>query len=267
MSGIGIALAAVGAAVAIGTAAASGAEAGKSKKAAKQAERVAQKKMEEARLEIQRMPLQELSLDLQGYRENQEASQVSAAMAIDAGQQGEARGLSAMVGRAHMADISQQRNARLDRASDMEKLELLKANERRAASDKLLGLSLAEVEGAQQAAADSEEAAAAYTSQAIQSGMQAVQGVANVAGAAVAPKMEAGAAFDKNLASIPEADLKSYLTSNKASLDAIGGVDVINNLDASGIRDAYIKYFSKDVSKWSDPDYLSQIYTPASNLN
>lgn len=265
MSGIGIALAAVGAAVAIGTAAASGAEANKSKKAARQAEKVAQRKMEEAKKELQRMPMQELSLDLQGYKSEQEASQVAAAMGIDAEQQSSR--LGATIGRIQMSDIEQQRAARLDKVSDLEKLQLLKATERQEASDKLYELGLSEAEGAQQAAADSDQMAAAYTSQAIQSGMQAVQGVANVAGAAVAPQMEASAAFDKNLASVPEADLKSYLMSNKATSDALGGASGINALDAAGLKNAYVKYFNKDVSKWSDPAYLSQIYTPTSKIN
>lgn len=266
MSGIGIALSAVSVAVAIGTAAASGAEASKSKKAAREAEKVAKKKLEEARKEIERMPLQELSLDLQGYKAEQEASQIAAAQAIDAAQQGEGRGLAAAVGRAQMVDIAQQRQARLDKASDLQALEMIKAKERQAASDKLAGLSLSEAEGAQQAAADYEDMAAAYTSQAIGAGMQAVQGVANVAGAAVAPSMETGAAFDKNLSSIPEQELKDFLASQLSSngVDRVFDVTDIDVMDAAAIRKAYIQNFTAD--QLSDPDFLSKIYTPQSNL-
>ena len=192
MSGA-IASAAIGAAVAIGTAAASGAAASKSKKAAREAEKVAKKKLEEARKEIERMPMQELALDLQGFKAEQEASQVAAAQSMQAAKEGGTRGLAAAAGRTQMADIAQQRAARLDKASELQKLEMVKAKERQEASDKLAGLSLAEAEGAQQAAADSEAMAAQYESQAIQSGMQAVQGVANVAGAALTPSMEMSA--------------------------------------------------------------------------
>lgn len=265
MSGA-IVAAAVGAAVAIGTAAASGAEASKSKKAAREAEKVAKKKMEEARKEIQRMPMQELSLDLQGYKAEQEASQVAAAQAIDAAQQGEGRGLAATIGRGQMADIEQQRAARLDKAVDLQRLEELKAKERQEASDKLTGLSLAEAEGAQQAAADSEEMAAAYTSQAIQSGMQAVQGVANVAAAAAGPSVETAAAFDKNLATVPEQELKNFLASQSgASLNSADGIislDEINNMDLKALRNAYVKSFTVD--QLSDPNFLGKIYTPTS---
>ena len=264
MSGA-IVAAAVGAAVAIGTAAASGAEASKSKKAAREAEKVAKKKMEEARKEIERMPLQELSLDLQAYKSEQEASQIAAAQAMEAAKQGEGRGLAAAVGRAQMLDIAHQRQARLDKVSDLEKLEMLKAQERQQASDKLAGLSLAEAEGAQQAAADAEAMAAAYESQAIQSGMQAVQGVANVAGAALTPSMEMGAAVDKNLASVPEQDLKSFLKSQLTSsgqqrvLDETA-IDVMNLEQLQGkIKKDYT------IEQLSDPDFFGKIYTPTPN--
>ena len=120
----------VGAAVAIAGAITSGATAGaasaKAKKAAREAEKVAKKKTEEAKRELQRMPMQELSMDLQGYMSEQEASQVSAAMAIDAEQQSD-RG---QFGKIQMADIEQQRQARLDKTTDLEELQQLKATER-----------------------------------------------------------------------------------------------------------------------------------------
>ena len=254
-------------AAAIGTAAASGAEANKSKKAAREAEKVAKKKMEEARKEAERMHMQGLSVDLQGYKAEQEASQFAAAQAIDAAQQGEGRGLAAAVGRGQMADIEQQRAARLDKSVDLQRLEELKAKERQEASDKLTGLSLAEAEGAQQAAADSEEMAAAYTSQAIQSGMQAVQGAANVAAAAAGPSIETAAAFDKNLATVPEQELKNFLASNPSAdvADAADGIlwlAEVDAMDLSALRKAYTKKFTAE--QLSDPNFLGKIYTPTS---
>jgi hypothetical protein len=261
MSGIGIALSAVSVAIAVGTAAASGAEASKSKKAAREAEKVAKKKMEEARKEAERMHMQGLSVDLQGYKAEQEASQFAAAQTIDAAQQGEGRGLAAAAGRGQMVDIEQQRAARLDKSVELQALEELKAKERQEASDKLTGLSLAEVEGAQQAAADSEEMASAYTSQAIQSSMQAVQGAANLAAAAERPSVEAGAAFDKNLASIPEEELKNFLAS-QSSEGGVDALDDINGMDLKAIRKAYTKKFT--AAQLSDKDFLGKIYTPIS---
>jgi hypothetical protein len=263
MSGA-IAAAAIGAAVAIGTAAASGAAASKSKKAAREAEQVAKKKLEEARKEIERMPLQELSLDLQGFKAEQEASQVAAAQSMQAAKEGGTRGLAAAAGRTQMADIAQQRAARLDKASELQALEMTKAKERQEASDKLAGLSLAEAEGAQQAAADSEAMAAQYESQAIQSGMQAVQGVANVAGAALTPSMEMGAAYDKNLSSVPEQDLKSFLMSNKKYSDVLGGSDIIKGMDANQLRKSFVNKNLFNIDELSNPDFLGEFYTPQS---
>ena len=195
MSGIGIALSAVSVAIAIGTSAAAGASASKSKAAAKAAEIVAKRKLEEAKKEIQIMPLQELSLDLQGFKAEQEASQVAALGAVS--------------------------------ATDLQKLELLKATERQEASDKLANLGLAEAEGAQIAAAEYESQAADHTQSAINSGLQAVQGAANLAGSIAAPKMEAAAAFDQNLSGASEADLKQMLSTNP---------DAAANLNVSNLR-------------------------------
>ena len=259
MSGIGIALSAVSVAIAIGTSAAAGASASKSKKAAREAERVAKAKVEEAKKEIQRMPMQELALDLQGFKAEQEASQVSAAMAIEAEREKD-RG---NFGRIQMADIAQQRSARLDKATDLQKLELLKATERQEASDKLANLSLAEAEGAQIAAAEYESQAADQTQSAINSGLQAVQGAANLAGSIAAPKMEAAAAFDQNLSGASEADLKQMLSTNP---DAVANLD-ISNLDSAGLRKAFIKYEGKNREMWTNADYLSGFVTPASTRN
>jgi len=188
---VGSTAAIVGASVAVAAAvasgAASGAEASKSKKAAREAEKVAKRKLRETRKEIERMPMQELALDLEGYRQEQEAAQVAAAQSIQAAQQAEGRGLAAAVGRTQMADIAQQRAARLDKATEMQKLEMVKAKERQEASDKLASLSLSEAQGAQEAAAQEEMMAQQYTQQAIGSGVEAVKGVANLYSAVQGP--------------------------------------------------------------------------------
>ena len=172
--------AAISAAVAVTTIAITSSEASKSKSAQRAAEAQAKRKLKEAKREIQIMPMQELALDLEGYRQEQEASQVAAAQSIQAAQQGEGRGLAAAVGRTQMADIAQQREARLDKASELQKLELLKAQERQEASDKLANLSLAEAQGAQEAAAQEEMMAQQYTQQAVGAAAEAAKGAANL---------------------------------------------------------------------------------------
>ena len=246
MSGITISKvgAAVGAAIAIGTASASGAASEKAKKAAREAEKVAKKKVEEAKRELQRMPMQELALDLQGYKAEQEASQVSAAMTIEAEREKD-RG---NFGRIQMVDIAQQRAARIDKATDLQKLEMLKAKERQEASDKLYDLNLAEAEGAQVAAAESERMSEAYKQQAIQGGMQAIQGVANVAGAALAPKMQASEAYDRSIAGAGEASIKDFLLKDPEAMRTYG--DRIKTATGEELKQIFID--AVPYKSWSD---------------
>ena len=243
----------VGAAVAIVGATASAATAGsasaKAKKAAREADRVAKAKVEEAKREIQRMPMQELSLDLQGFKAEQEASQVAAAQSMQAAQEGETRGLAAAAGRTQMADIAQQRAARLDKATDLQKLEILKATERQAASDKLANLSLAEAEGAQIAAAEAEKMSESFKGQAIQSSLQAVQGAANLAGAVTQSSTNASTAFDKNIAGGGEANIKQFMLNNPDAVAKYGttGIESMSLSDGSlkkGFLGAYPTYES-----------------------
>ena len=250
MAAVASAIAAVvGAAVAVIGATTSAATAGsasaKAKKAAREADRVAKKKVEEAKRELQCMPMQELSLDLQGFKAEQEASQVSAAMAIEAEREKD-RG---NFGRIQMADIAQQRTARLDKASELQKLEMLKATERQEASDKLANLSLAEAEGAQVAAAESEQMSEAYKGQAIQSSLQAVQGAANLAGAATQSRTNASTAFDKNIAGGGEANIKQFMLKNPDAVAKYGtaGIQSMSLSDGSlktGFLEVYPTYES-----------------------
>ncbi len=238
---VGAAVAVVGATTSAATA---GAASAKAKKAAREADRIAKKKVEEAKKEIQRMPMQELALDLQGYKAEQEASQVAAAQSIQAAQQAEGRGLAAAVGRTQMADIAQQRAARLDKATDLQKLEMTKAKERQEASDKLANLSLAEAEGAQVAAAEAEKMAEAYKGQAIQSSLQAVQGAANIASAATQSSVNASTAFDKNIAGGGEQNIKQFMINNPDAVAKYGvmGIDAMSLSDGS-LKNAFLELY------------------------
>ncbi len=262
MSGAAIA-AIVGASVAVASAVATGATAGaasaKAKKAAGEAEKVAKKKVEEARREIERMPMQELSLDLQGFKAEQEASQVAAAQSMQAAQEGGTRGLAAAAGRTQMADIAQQRDARLDKASELQKLETLKATERQQASDKLTNLSLAEAEGAQVAAAEAEQMSEAYKGQAIESSLQAVQGAANVASASLQPKINASTAFKENIAGGGEANIKQFML-NSPDVMAKYTADEINNMSLS--NGSLEKGFTSVVpyQSYSDPKLQKRLF-------
>jgi hypothetical protein len=243
---VGAAVAVIGATTSAATA---GSASAKAKKAAREADRVAKKKVEEAKKELQRMPMQELALDLQGFQAEQEASQVTAAGVLQAGQEGDRRGLAAVAGRTQMADIEQQRKARIDKAADLQTLEQLKAKERQEASDKLYDLNLAEAEGAQVAAAEAEQMSEAYKGQAIQSGLQAVQGAANLAGAATQSSTNASTAFDKHIAGGGEQNIKQFMLNNPDAVAKYGtmGIESMSLSDGSlkkGFLGAYPSYQS-----------------------
>jgi len=242
----------VAVASAVASAAASGSQAAKSKGAQRAAEAQAKRKLDEAKKEIQIMPMQELALDLQGYRAEQEASQVAAAQSIQAAQQGDGRGLAAAVGRTQMADIAQQRGARLDKASELQKLEMLKAQERQDASDKLASLSLSEAQGAQEAAAQEEMMAQQYTQQAIGSGVEAVKGAANLYSAVQGPYDPTGvkgasAGGVKNLTSRGDiVDFQDYVLSDPTILPTeVTLPEGFGNLTAEQLESQFFGQFSK----------------------
>jgi len=250
----------VGAAVGVAAAVASGAQAGaaaaKSKKAQREAEGQAKKKLEEAKKEIQRMPMQELSLDLQAFKAEQEASQVAAAQSMQAAQEGGTRGLAAAAGRTQMADIAQQRAARLDKASELQALEMTKAKERQEASDKLTGLSLAEAQGAQEAAAQEEMMAQQYTQQAIGSGVEAVKGAANLYSAVQGPFDPTGikSSINKNMSGMDAdqvSDFKDFVITNPDLLPT--GSVLPDNFDSMNID---------QLKEWSP-----SVFTNGSNFN
>lgn len=144
------------------------------------AQKAAEKAMAEAKRELEIMPMQELSLNLDVYKQAQEAQNVAAATAIDVAQQGEGRGLAAAVGRTQMANIEGQQAVRQTQSADMLALDTIKAEERRDASNALKDLNFAEAEGAQAAASDAAARQAAATQQAVQSGAQGITGAMNL---------------------------------------------------------------------------------------
>jgi hypothetical protein len=144
------------------------------------AQKAAEKAIEEAKKEISRMPMQELSLNLDVYKQAQEAQNVAAATAIDAAQQGQGRGLAAAVGRTQMANIEGQQGVRSTQASEMLSLDKVKAKERQEASNALKDLGISEAEGAQAAAADAAARQAQATQQAIVSGAEGIKGAMNL---------------------------------------------------------------------------------------
>jgi hypothetical protein len=144
------------------------------------AQKAAEKAMAEAKRELEIMPMQELSLNLDVYKQAQEAQNVAAATAIDVAQQGEGRGLAAAVGRTQMANIEGQQAVRQTQSADMLSLDKIKAQERQDASNALTNLSLAEAQGAQAAAADAAARQRQAQSAAIAAGIEGFGQVADL---------------------------------------------------------------------------------------
>ena len=151
--GVATATAIAGVAAAAISTATSISQANKANEARIKAQKQVEAATNEAKKEIERMPMQELSLNLAAYEQSREAQQrgiqqVMSQTALDP------RQAAAVGGRAMMAGIEGERGIRADQAKEMFELEQIKATERAEASDKLANLSLAEAEGAQAAAAD-----------------------------------------------------------------------------------------------------------------
>ena len=262
---VATAAAIVGATVAVVSAVSSSAVAGassaKSKAAARAAEAVADRKLKSAKKELQRMEYQGLSLDLEGYRQEQESSQVAAAMAIDAGQQADGRSLAAVAGRAQMADIEQQRQARVDKGARLDDLDKIKADERKEVHQQMAGLDLAEAQGAQIAAAEADVMAQKQQDQAITSGVQAVGAAANLYSAVQGPYDPTGVktAVNKGIDDMSDADfdsIKDYAMYNPD--DSLAKSVVVPNDFASYNRDQYKNWaLSNFQSGKSYNDYLS----------
>ena len=172
MSGLVIGIA--GLAISAGTATASFVQAGKQKKAQRRAEREAERKMQSARKKLEMNYMESLSIPLEAYEREMEAINVQTAQATQAAVEGSQRGVASTAGQVQQVVSEAQAKQRTDMAEDLFNLEAATAEEESRLRDIGVNLDLAEVEGAQMAAAD----AAAARSKAIQEG---IEGVASTA--------------------------------------------------------------------------------------
>jgi hypothetical protein len=143
------------------------------------AQKAAEKALEEAKKEISRMPMQELSLNLDVYEQSREAQQRGIQQVMSQAEL-DPRQAAAVGGRAMMAGIEGERGIRTDQAKEMFELDKIKAQERQDASNALKDLGIQEAAGAQAAAADAATRQAAATQQAIVSGAEGIKGAMNL---------------------------------------------------------------------------------------
>ena len=196
------------------TTAISFAQAGKQKDAMRKAERQANKKMKEARKKLEVNYMESLSVPLEAYEREMEALNVQAATLTQAAVEGDQRGAGAVAGRVAQAGQEAISKQRTDMAKDLYNLEAATAEEASRLRDVGISLDLAEVEGAQLAAADASRARADAINQGIQgigntlqSGMDAVPLYQKSAGQkALADKMASDPNFQANYAKTYDVD-------------------------------------------------------------
>lgn len=160
-------------AVSAGSAGMSFAEAGKQRKLQQEAESEAAKALVEARKKLDVNYYANLGINKDPYELEREALVSAGAQAIQAGQESE-RGAAATAGRIQMAQQQGQRQIAGDMGAEMLNLDKLTAQESSRLATDQAKLYLGEAEGAQLAARDAQQAAAAYTT-------GGVQGIANAA--------------------------------------------------------------------------------------
>lgn len=171
----------VGIAAAVATTTASFVQASKQKKAMRQAEADAAKAMAEARKKIQVNYMRELAIKKEPYELARLAATSTAAQLVEAGRESE-RGAQSTGGRALMAQNVAQGEIRSAMGQELMGLERATVEEQSRLRDIGAQLDLGELMGAQQAAADAQEARAA----AIQQGFQGITSLAGATGNALA---------------------------------------------------------------------------------
>jgi len=152
-------------------------QANKQKKLQRQAEQEAQKAMEEARKRLEVNYYDQLAVQKEPYELEREALLSAGAQAIQAGVEGESRGVAPTAGRVIMAQNEAQAGQRTAMGKELSDLAKLSASEESRLRDVNVQLDLEEVAGAQMAARDAQEARAA----AIAQGMEGIQNMGQMA--------------------------------------------------------------------------------------
>jgi hypothetical protein len=160
------------------SAGASFASASKQRKLQTEAEKDAQKAMIEAKSKLSVNYYAGLSVFKEPYELQREAALAQGAQAIEAGREAE-RGAASIAGRLQMAQNDAQALIRASMGRELMELEKLKAAEDSRLRDSSVIIDLQEAKGAQQASADAQRAATAYTQQGFSAltdmGKQAIQ--------------------------------------------------------------------------------------------
>jgi len=153
-------------------------DANKARKRGEDAQRAADKAIEEARKRVDVNVYEQLSIAKEPYELMREALLTQGATGLQAGVEGETRGAAATAGRIQMAQGQQQAAIRAQQAQQMDELNRLVADEDKRRQQQLAGIAMDEAAGAQEAIRDAEEDRAAYITQGVGTLGSIAQGLA-----------------------------------------------------------------------------------------
>ena len=155
-------------------------QAGKQRRLQRQAEADAARAMEEARKKLEVNYYDTLAIQKEPYELERQALVAAGAQAMEAGRESE-RGAAAVAGRLQMAQQEAQAGVRTAMGKELTELEKLSAMEESRLRDIGTQLDLEEVAGAQEAAAQAQEAAQKATREGVQGAVSLVGQVAKAA--------------------------------------------------------------------------------------
>lgn len=221
-------IAIAGLAVSAGSAGMSFAQAGKQRKLQREAQADAAKAMQEARKKLEVNFYDQLGIQKEPYELEREALLTSGAQSIEAGVESE-RGAAATAGRVQLAQQQGQRQIAAAMGQEMLGLEKLSAQEESRLRDMGVQLDLGEVQGAQLAARDAQQQAAAATT----AGLQNIQAMGQQA-------IQMAPLYGKTPSSMQAAKIDTLATKTLGlnQMDAqksIAGLGVVNNVDLSKV--------------------------------
>lgn len=248
---VGTALAIISATATAASAGMSFAQANKQKKLYEKAQEDAAKSMVEAKKAINVNYYEGLSIPTQAYEMERDILKAASAQAIEAGREGDQRGVAATAGRVQAAVNEGARDIRSDMSKELYDLNKLTQTENKNIATNLAELDLAEAQGAQLAARDAQEARAA----AMKQGFQQVAALGGqLASAAPLYEKSQQSKFLGNVTKDYESALKSgqlgadYLnpdsttmTSQQAIAKALGFGPEVGNLSETEFKDYITK--------------------------
>jgi len=255
--GVATAIAVGGLAISGASTAMSFVQAGEQKRKQRQAEAEAAKAMAEARKKLEINYTDEMAIKKEPYELQREAALSQGAQLIQAGQESE-RGAATTAGKVMMAQNEAQAGIRTAMGQEMTDIQNKQIAEQSRLRDLGVQLDLGEVEGAQLAAKDAEEAATAATEQGFQGVTSTLQ-----QGLAMVPLFQKSSQ-DKAFGKLQEAAKKQGLSqadfqnkvqglssqSGYGGLSSVGGMkgddfaEYMTSLKKSELQDIYSKLFT-----------------------